>query len=524
MALKSETLDPKAYRAIEEIVGLENISEEPAILDGYVFQFSNEALYGDPFGPRPLAVVLPGNTEEIQAVVRICNEYKVQYKAFSTGFGSWGSCGDKPAVSIDLRRMGRILEIDERNMFAVIEPYVNFAELSYELMKKGLRCWSVGAGPGCSVLANATSAWGMGTTSVSAGFGGRNLLAVEWVLPDGELLKLGTLGLGSGWFSGDGPGLSLLSIARGYAGGMGSIGVFTKAAIKVVPWYGPPTLDAPGEAPVYIPKLPECFRMYTIAFDSRENMYEAMRLTAEEDLQYAGSRRGPYTMARGVAKSNKELASIWATGYYQKKFSNSLSYCMDASSDREMEYREKCLRAIVGETGGEIIIEDERGQSARFVHTFIGAGATKSTFSTGRFGSGPNAEESLDTVSRAHDLGLGIKQEAADKGAILDDGDSTWVSVLEPSAHMETVYRYDPCDPESVKGAAELSQKAGEILVENKLDDSSYHYYAGPGKPHYWWDFVGPKCLNYHIWIGKIKKAIDPNSACESSWYPAAVD
>jgi glycolate oxidase len=312
--------------------------------------------------------------------------------------------------------MDRILEIDEKNALAVVEPYVSFAELTYETIKKGLRPYSIGAGPSCSILANATSMFGMGTTNVSAGYGGRNLLGVELVLANGEILRLGSLGTGSGWFNGDGPGPSLLGAVRGYFGAQSSLGVFTKAAIKLVPWYGPPTIDAPGEPPAYIPQAPDCFRVYTISFPSRESLYEAMRLTAEEDLQYAGSRRGPYTMARGMAKSNKELEEIWATGYYQEKFSNCLAFIMDASSPREMQYREQCLRKIVEQYGGEIITEDERSQSTRFVHAFIGANAVKSTFSTGSFDSAPNAEESLDLILRAHELGLELKEEYARRG------------------------------------------------------------------------------------------------------------
>jgi glycolate oxidase len=522
MALKTKTLSREVYAALEDVVGPDYISQEPAILDGYAYHFSNDLLLGgDRFGPRPLAVVMPASTEEIQSIVKVCNRYRVQFKAFSTGFGSWASTGAEPALSVDLRRMDRILEIDGKNAFAVVEPYVSFAELSYETIKKGLRPYSIGAGPSCSILANATSGWGMGVTNVSAGYGARNLLGVEWVLPDGEILRLGTVGTGSGWFNGDGPGPSLLGVARGYVGAMGSLGVFTKAAIKLVPWYGPPTMDTPGEPPAYIPKLPDCFRVYTIAFPSRESLYEAMRLTAEEDLQYSGSRRGPYTMARGMAKSNKEMEEIWATGYYQDKFANCLAFIMDASSPREMEYKEKCLRKIVAEYRGEIITEEERAQSTRFVHAFIGANSVKSTFSTGSFMSAPNAEESLDCLLKAHKLGLELKEEYARKGAVLDDGDPSWVSVCEPCSHVEIVWRYDPADPNSVKGAIELASRAGDLFLGHNLDDSSYLYFRGRGKPKHH-DIAGPKCLNYHEWIGRIKKAFDPNGVGEPSWYPTA--
>ena len=53
--------------------------------------------------------------------------------------------------------MDRILEIDEKNMFAVIEPYVIAATLQAEAMKVGLNCHMIGAGASCSPLAQLTS-------------------------------------------------------------------------------------------------------------------------------------------------------------------------------------------------------------------------------------------------------------------------------------------------------------------------------------------------------------------------------
>ena len=49
-------------------------------------------------------MVLPGSTEEVQAVVKTCNRYKIKFKAFSTGWGFWGGPGSECVIQLDLRR------------------------------------------------------------------------------------------------------------------------------------------------------------------------------------------------------------------------------------------------------------------------------------------------------------------------------------------------------------------------------------------------------------------------------------
>ena len=96
------------YRALEDVVGPENISDELAVLDSYAFQWPAELRptgTGDRFMNRPEAVVLPGSTEEVQAIVKACNRYKIKFKAFSTGWGVYGGPGSEDVVQLDLRRM-----------------------------------------------------------------------------------------------------------------------------------------------------------------------------------------------------------------------------------------------------------------------------------------------------------------------------------------------------------------------------------------------------------------------------------
>jgi len=101
----------------------ENISEDPAVLDSYVYPLTQTAIHMGPFfditTPRGEAVLLPGSTGEVQAIVRICNKYRIKLKASSTFWSAQGFPSDENTIQLDMRRMDRILEIDEKNLFAV---------------------------------------------------------------------------------------------------------------------------------------------------------------------------------------------------------------------------------------------------------------------------------------------------------------------------------------------------------------------------------------------------------------------
>jgi len=70
-------------------------------------------------------------------------------------------------------------------------------------MKKGSTATSSAPGPTRRCWP-APPRWWVRTGRTQHGFSGRNLLGVEWVLPTGDVLKLGSLGADAGWFCGDG--------------------------------------------------------------------------------------------------------------------------------------------------------------------------------------------------------------------------------------------------------------------------------------------------------------------------------
>ena len=338
-------LTRNVYQILENIAGPENISEEPVVLDTYSFQWLAETVTGSKFFTRPEAVVLPGNTEEVQAIVRACNRYRVKYKALSTGWGPWNAPGSEGVVHVDLRRMNRILDIDEKNMYGVVEPYVIFTQLQVEAMKRGLTCHIIGAGANASPLASCTSMSGMGLSGISMSYNARNPLAVEWVLPTGDILRLGSLGSGAGWFCGDGPGPSLRGIMRGTHGAMGGLGIFTKCAVKLYPWPGPRQVQIEGISPGHVATVPENFRCYVLSFPSWDSFADAQYKIGEAEIGYVMGKQ----LAAGIvplmaAGSSTEYANIRQSGMadeLMKDFQHSFQLVLAGHSSWEIEYQER---------------------------------------------------------------------------------------------------------------------------------------------------------------------------------------
>ena len=173
-------LSRDAYRELEDILGPENVSEDLAILDAYAFiGFGVGVGVGgwrgaDRYAMRPEAVVLPGSTKEVQAIMKLCNRRGAKSKASSTGYGVFNTIGSEGAIQLDMRRMNRILDIDEKNMFILVEPYVSFAQVQAEVHKMGLNCHVIGAGSNCSYLASHTACGGTNTQApyFASGVGG----------------------------------------------------------------------------------------------------------------------------------------------------------------------------------------------------------------------------------------------------------------------------------------------------------------------------------------------------------------
>jgi 4-cresol dehydrogenase (hydroxylating) len=177
-----------ALSRIAEAIGAEKVMTDTAT----VREFRDPYAYRESGQWDASAVVCPASTQEVQAVVRIANEFHVPLWTFSQGRNNtYGGPAPrlKGAVIVSLRDMNKVLEIDEDLAYAVVEPGVRWFDLFDALEAAGGRLWTsipdLGWG---SVIGNCTE-YGRGYTQY--GDHAENVCGMEVVLPNGELVRTG---------------------------------------------------------------------------------------------------------------------------------------------------------------------------------------------------------------------------------------------------------------------------------------------------------------------------------------------
>ena len=138
------------------------------------------------------AVVLPANAREVSAIARLCNEHRVPLVPRGAGSGyTGGSVPTRGGVVLSLERMNRILEIDEANLLAVVEPNVITGDLQDAVEKVGLFYPPDPASLRLCALGGNVAECAGGPRAFKYGTTKRYVLGLEAVLPTGEIVRTG---------------------------------------------------------------------------------------------------------------------------------------------------------------------------------------------------------------------------------------------------------------------------------------------------------------------------------------------
>ncbi|MFH0942131.1 MAG: FAD-binding oxidoreductase [Chloroflexota bacterium] len=303
----------------------------------------------------PDLVVLPQSTEEVQAIMRTAGRYRFNVIPMGSGDNLTGCCipTRQRTIILDLKRMDRILEINTEKSYIRMQPWVSFARVQAETMKRGLWNGGTPAAPASnSIVSNCLTYGGAWQTAQAFGMGVRSFLGLTIVLPGGDILRTGSHGIKPGdatyWY---GPGPDLRALWE--MGALGGLGIVTEVLFKLHTWPGgewPQEADA-GHAP-----LPVNHRIFWYRFDTPE---DCMR--AGHEIAYAGIGIGTNIPINAVNAmvGESHLADTmqrWQEGFYEPLW----MYVMCAGySPGQLDYEEKVLRDIMAECRGQELSEEK---------------------------------------------------------------------------------------------------------------------------------------------------------------------
>ena len=206
--------------AIRAAVGSDGVRQHPDELSAYAADALGE-------GHSPDLVVIPPSTTEVAAVARLCTEYHVPLVVRGAGTGyTGGAVPTRGGVVLSLERLNRILEIDETNLLAVVEPNVINGDLQRAVECVGLfyppdpaSLDSSSIGGNVAECAGGPRAFKYGTTK-------RYVLALEAVLPTGEIVHTGSKAVKN---------VVGYDLTQLLVGSEGTLAIITKVTLRLIP-------------------------------------------------------------------------------------------------------------------------------------------------------------------------------------------------------------------------------------------------------------------------------------------------
>lgn len=206
---------------IIEIVGSENVFTETEHTEKYAHDETEDLVF------YPEAVARPNTSNQISDLMRLCNTYKIPVTPRGGGTGlSGGALPVRGGLVISLEKFNSIIDIDERNLQATVEPGVITEVFMNAVAEKGLLYPVDPSSKGSCFIGGNVAHGSGGPRVVKYGTIREYVLNLELVLPDGEII----------W-----TGANTLKNAAGYnltqlmIGSEGTLGIITKIVLKLIP-------------------------------------------------------------------------------------------------------------------------------------------------------------------------------------------------------------------------------------------------------------------------------------------------
>ena len=179
-------IDTKHIEALKKIVGDNDVFTDKIHLRAYSYDATKEHYYPD-------AVVFPQNEEEVSRVLKYCNDNKIAIIPRGAGSGfTGGALPVNGGIVLALEKyMNKILEIDEKDMVAVVQPGVVNAHLQREVEKRGLFYPPDPASMDYSTIGGNVSENAGGMRAAKYGITKDYVMSLKAVLPNGDIIRAG---------------------------------------------------------------------------------------------------------------------------------------------------------------------------------------------------------------------------------------------------------------------------------------------------------------------------------------------
>jgi len=525
--VQQKKLPREVYTALQSVVGEQWIYEQRSVVETY----SKLSIDASTFVRKhkkdphilPACVVLPASTEEIQAIVRICNRYHIPFIPFTNGQVFSAPTNTMPTVVIHLSRMNKIIRIDTENLSATLQPYVDYGQLQAEAMKRGL--WNGGSPLATSLckIASQYSFAGLWQTDLKYGLLNRNIVSVTMVLPDGEILVTGSRCIPkAGDFLEYGPGPDLMGLLRSAAG---TSGIVTEITVKLHTWVGDqcfPEIPAgrPSLVDVHEPKYdnpPEPLknhRLYWIEFKDFASEIKAMREIAHSGIGIGLNATGVYsafycsqTQDMTIERCKKKFFPDW----------NCYVILANITSEKQIAYEEKVLRHIIEEIGGTFLSEHHKPEVLEALkpwnydcirHT-TGFRMNRKMYANAWLPVGPleNAFVTMEQWKKALDI-FG-ECDITDRGGA---DDTPFVYALQRGhfCFFETDNYPDPVVPEEIEKAQAYGIYGNATFIRHNLGPMLMAFLNVEPLTTMFPE-VGP---NAYLLMRKLRRVFDPQSVC----------
>lgn len=221
MEQKFGTLTKEHLTELARIVGPSRVLTDEESIEKYSHDFTEDLRF------KPHVAVLPSSAEEVSAVLKLATRERIPVTPRGAGTGLSGAALPiYGGIVLSLEKMNRILEVDENNLMAVVEPGVICEVLQNTVAERGLYYPPDPASRGSCMLGGNIAHSAGGPHAVKYGLTKDYVYGVEAVLPTGEIIEHG------GKLLKNSTGYNLTQL---FVGSEGTLAVVTKIFLKLVP-------------------------------------------------------------------------------------------------------------------------------------------------------------------------------------------------------------------------------------------------------------------------------------------------